>query len=149
MNHRFIKFTKLVLDIMFFGGVVIFISLPFLLKILGKYYSNVITDYYLLMIIVFGVSGIFGIIIISQLRQMMKTVIEESCFVNENVKSLNIMMAASFCIFIMFIIKLIILPTPATGIIALVFFIAALFSKVLAYVFAEAVRYKEENDFTI
>lgn len=149
MNHRFIKFTKLVLDFMFFGGIVIFISLPFLLKILGKYYSSVIKDYYLLMMIIFGISGVFGIIIISQLRRMMKTVVEESCFVNGNVKSLNIMMAASFCIFILFIIKLMILPTPATGIIALVFFIAALFSKVLAYVFAEAVRYKEENDFTI
>ena len=41
------------------------------------------------------------------------------------------------------------MPTPATGIIVLVFFIAALFSKVLAYVFAEAIRHKEENDLTI
>jgi len=30
-----------------------------------------------------------------------------------------------------------------------VFGIAGLFSKVLAYVFEEAVRYKEENDLTI
>ena len=68
-------------------------------------------------------SGVFGLIIISQLRQMMKTVVEKSCFVKENVKSLNIMTVSSFCIFIMFIIKILIMPTPATGIIVLVFFI--------------------------
>ena len=149
VNERFIRFTKLVLDIMFFGGIVVFVNLPFILKFLGKYYSSVITEYILLMLIVFGISGVFGLIIISQLRQMMKTVVEKSCFVKENVKSLNIMTVSSFCIFIMFIIKILIMPTPATGIIVLVFFIAALFSKVLEYVFAEAIRHKEENDLTI
>lgn len=39
MNYRFIKFTKIILDIMFFGGIVVFIILPFILKILGKHYS--------------------------------------------------------------------------------------------------------------
>ena len=49
----------------------------------------------------------------------------------------------------MFIFKLFFVPTPATGIIILVFFIAALFSQVLADVFEKAVNYKEENDLTI
>ena len=41
------------------------------------------------------------------------------------------------------------IPTPATFVIILTFFIAGLFSYVLSMVFAEAVRYKEENDLTI
>ncbi|MCF2569441.1 DUF2975 domain-containing protein, partial [Mediterraneibacter glycyrrhizinilyticus] len=41
------------------------------------------------------------------------------------------------------------LPTPATFIIILTFFIAGLFSYVLSFVFSEAIRYKEENDLTI
>ncbi len=101
------------------------------------------------MLAVFGTSGIFGILIIGQLRKMMKTVIQESCFVYENVKSLNTMAVLSLCIVVMFVIKLCVLPTPATGVIVLVFFIAALFCEVLAHVFAEAVNYKEENDLTI
>lgn len=149
MNGKLIKFTKFVLDIMFFGGIIVFITLPLILKFLGKYYSVLINENFWLMFVVFGISGIFGIIIISQLRQMMKTVIEENCFVYKNVKSLNVMAASSLCISISFFIKLFLLPTPATGIIVLVFFIASLFSEVLAHVFAQAVRYKEENDLTI
>lgn len=149
MDSRFVKFTKYVLDIMFYGGILVFISLPLTLKFLGKYYSVIINEYYLFMLFIFGVAGVFGIIIISQLRRMIKTVMEESCFVYGNVKSLNIMAVSSVCISVLFLIKIIVLPTPATGVIVLVFFIAALFSEVLAHVFAQAVQYKEENDLTI
>lgn len=149
MNRRLIRFTKFVLDFMFYGGFIVLLTLPLSLKFLGKYYSRAISEYFLFMFAVFGASGIFGILIISQLRKMMKTVIQESCFVYENVRSLNNMAMLSVCIAVMFVIKLCILPTPATGVIVLVFFIAALFSEVLAHVFAEAVNYKEENDLTI
>ena len=112
MDTGFIKFTKYVLYIMYFGGFVVLITLPATIKFLGKYYSSVITKNFALMLFVFGISGILGI-------------------------------------FIMFIFKLFFVPTPATGIIILVFFIAALFSQVLADVFEKAVNYKEENDLTI
>ena len=46
-------------------------------------------------------------------------------------------------------IKIFVIPTPATFIIVLTFFIAGLFSHVLSMVFSEAIRYKEENDLTI
>ena len=149
MNVRFIRFTKLILDFMFYGGILVFITLPYTLKLFGKYYSTLINKYFLLMLIIFGVAGIFGILIISQLRKMMKTVLAESCFVYENVKSLNRMAIFSLCIVILFILKLCFIPTPATGVIILVFFIAMLFCEVLAHVFAQAVKYKEENDLTI
>lgn len=149
MNEKLIKFTKFILDIMFFGGLLIFITLPVSLKLLGKYYSVAIYEYYFFMLAIFGISGVFGIIIISRLRKIMRTVKEKSCFVRENVSSLNIMALSSMCIVVAFLVKLFILPTPATGVIVLTFFIAALFSQVLSYVFAQAVSYKEENDLTI
>lgn len=149
MNFKFIKFTKFILDIMFFSGILIFITLPLSLKLLGRYYSDSINEHFLFMLAIFGASGIFGILIIGQLRRMMKTVLKESCFVYENVRSLSTMAVLSLCIVVMFIIKLFVLPTPATGIIVLTFFVAALFSEVLAHVFAQAVCYKEENDLTI
>ena len=148
-DRRLIRFTKLVLDVMFYTGFVIILTLPVSLKFLGKHYSCIINDYFLFMLAIFGASGVFGILIIRQLRRMMTTVIQESCFVYENVKSLNTMAVLSTCIVVMFTIKICILPTPATLVIILVFFIAALFCQVLAHVFAEAVNYKEENDLTI
>ena len=122
-DRRLIRFTKLVLDVMFYTGFVIILTLPVSLKFLGKYYSVVISEYFMFMFAVFAASGIFGILIIRQLRRMMRTVIEESCFVYENVKSLNNMAVLSLCI----VVKICILPTPATGVIILVFFIASLF----------------------
>lgn len=80
---------------------------------------------------------------------MITTVLERNCFVDSNTKSLKVMGKSAFVIAVLFIIKVFILPTPATYIIILTFFIAGLFSHVLSMVFSEAVRYKEENDLTI
>ena len=55
----------------------------------------------------------------------------------------------SFCIAAVSAIRLVIVITPATLVIILVFVIAGLFSKVLSKVFDQAVTYKLENDLTI
>lgn len=142
-------FTKIMLDIMFYCGLAVLATLPFTLKLAGRYYSRQLSDNFISMLFIFAVSGVCGLMIIAQLRRMMKTVIEGACFVPDNVRSLQVMARLSLVIAGAFIIKLFIVPTPATAIIVLVFFIAALFSQVLANVFAEAVRYKEETDLTI
>ena len=80
---------------------------------------------------------------------MMATVVLGDCFVWENVKSLKRMATYSMIIAFVFIVKMFITPTPATAVIVLTFFIAALFSLVLSSVFAKAIRFKEENDLTI
>lgn len=148
-DEKIIKFTKVVLDLMYFSGIIVFITLPFLLKLAGRYYSEAITYNYIPMLIVFASASIFGIFIIGQLRKMMKTVIKDNCFVWQNVKSLEIMSVCSLCVSVLFILKLFFLPTPATFVIIIVFFVAALFSIVLSCVFRQAISYKEENDLTI
>lgn len=148
-ENRMIVFTRYFLDIMFYSGILVVITLPFTLRLAGRYYSEEIGRQYLPMLIIFGVSGICGLIIVFQLRKMIKTVIQKNCFVDNNTKSLRIMGKVSFLIVILFAVKCVLLPTPATFIIVLTFFIAGLFSHVLSLVFAEAVSYKEENDLTI
>lgn len=143
------KVTKTILDFMFYSGIVILVTLPFTLKLAGIYYSENLRRYYWAMLIIFGCSGVCGVLIVHQLRKMMKTVVNQDCFVNGNVKSLKVMGEISFVIAVLFIIKSFLLPTPATFIIILTFFIAGLFSLVLSCVFSEAIRYKEENDLTI
>lgn len=49
----------------------------------------------------------------------------------------------------MSVVRSIVYMTVAMAVVILVFIIAGLFSKVLACVFEEAVRYKEENDLTV
>ena len=55
----------------------------------------------------------------------------------------------SFFIALMSAVRSVVYLTIAMGVVIFVFVIAGLFSKVLAYVFEEAVRYKEENDLTV
>ena len=147
--ERIKKLTKLILDIMFFTGIIVLLTLPIWLRFAGTHYSKDIEIHYLAMLIVFAVSGLNGLLIVNELRKMMKTVLEVNCFVEDNVKSLRRMERYSLVISIFFFIKVLLVPTPATLIIILVFFIAALFSVVLSCVFQEAVNYKDENDLTI
>ena len=148
-QSRLISFTKYFLDFMFFSGILVEVSLPFSLKMLGEYYWKEMAEQYWPMLIIFGLSGICRLIIVYQLRKMMKTVVKRECFVDNNTKSLSTMGKVSFVITVLFIVKCILLPTPASFVIVLTFFIAGVFSHVLSLVFEEAVRFKEENDLTI
>lgn len=148
-GEKLIRATKLLLDVMFYGGIFVIVTLPLSLKYAGIYYSPAFEQYYALMLLIFALAGVCGIVIVGQLRKMMRTVVEKNCFVYENVKSLKTMGITSAVIVLLFTIKCFFLPTPATFIIVLTFFIAGLFSGVLSFVFREAIRYKEENDLTI
>lgn len=143
------KFTKLILDIMFFSGIVVIVTIPVWLGWAGEHYSEAIMEHYWLMMIVFAVSGLSGLMIVNELRRMMRTVVEHNCFVQNNIRSLRMMAKFSLIIAAFFLVKVFFFPTPATLIIVLFFFIAALFSVVLSCVFQEAVDYKNENDLTI
>ena len=140
--------TKLLLDFMFYSGIVVTVTLPFSLKFIGKYHEPIAASYEETTIIYF-VLGIAALVLIRELRKIFKTVLDEDCFVEENVRSLRKMGNWSFFIAVMSIVRSIVYVTIAMGVVILVFVIAGLFSKVLAMVFEEAVRYKEENDLTI
>lgn len=147
-TNSLIKFTKFFLDFMFYCGILVTITIPLSFKFLGNYYPN-ISNNYIAMCIIFILCGFLALWIIYYLRRIFQTVIAKDCFVEENVTALKRMGAASFFISLITFVRLFFVVTPATLVIILVFFIAGLFSLVLAQVFAQAVSYKQENDFTI
>ncbi len=142
------KGTKYFLDFMFYCGILVTATLPFSVKWIGQYVEEIGAHYGELVIIYF-VLGIAAIVILRELRKIFKTVVNKDCFVHENVISLNKMCKWSFFIVMMSIVRTFVYVTPAMLVVILVFIIAGLFSKVLSFVFEEAVGYKEENDFTI
>ena len=93
--------------------------------------------------------GVAALALIRELRRIFQTVLREDCFVQENVDSLGRMGNWSFFIAGMSVARCVVYMTVAMAVVILVFVIAGLFSKVLACVFREAVRYKLENDLTI
>ena len=142
------KGTKYLLDFMFYAGILVTISLPFSLKYIGKYLEAV-EEHYLPAVIIFAILGVLALLLVNELRKMFGTVLAENCFVPENVASLRRMGDLSFFIAAMSAVRCVVYLTIAMLVIILVFIIAGMFSKVLAMVFEEAVRYKEENDLTI
>ena len=143
-----IKITKYLVDIMFWTGILVTLTLPWSIKWAGKYLEQLAENYGEIVTIYF-VLGILGLAIIWELRKMFKTVLARNCFVRANVASLKHMSYYSGLIVLMSIVRTIVYTTIAMLVIILVFVIAGLFCQVLAQIFDEAINYKEENDLTI
>ncbi len=149
MNRNpLVRFTKLLLDFMFYSGIIICITVPIIFKYVGGFY-RIFHTFYLPFCIIFMTAGVFAIVILKELRNMFKTVINENPFVFENAKSLKVMGICAFAISAIMTIRLIFVITPAALVLIIVFLIAGLFSLVLSQVFDQAVTYKQENDLTI
>ena len=147
-RESLIQLTKYILDFIFYDGIITTATLPFSLKFVGKYLDRV-KENYAEAVMIYFVLGIAAVVIIRELRKIFKTVIQKNCFVRDNVVSLDKMFKWSMFIVIMSIVRSVVYLTIAMGVVILVFLIAGLFSKVLAFVFEQAVEYKEENDLTI
>lgn len=140
--------TKYLLDFMFYAGIVVTATLPFSIKKIGEIMPK-LTEHYEELVIIYFVLGIAALVLVRELRRIFRTVLNENCFVQENVVSLRKMGNWSFFIALMLVMRCIVYVTVGVMTTVLVFVIAGLFSKVLACVFEEAVRYKEENDLTV
>lgn len=148
MKDKFLIVSKCMLNVMFFCGIPVTLTVPLTLK----WYSQ-INDYYKLyywqQTVMFLICGVFACLIVYELRKMIRSVENENCFVQENVTSLRRMGNYSFIIAAASVTRLFLYATPGVFVVILVFVIAGLFSKVLANVFYQAIVYKEDNDLTI
>lgn len=148
MKNRITVITKIILDIMFYAGILVTLTLPVTIHLYGKI-NAYFEDYYVWQLILFALSGVLALLIIWELRRMFRTVLQDDCFVEANVISLRRMGTYSFLIAGVTCGRGLMYLTPAIGVVVLVFIIAGLFSKVLSQVFDHAVTYKQENDLTV
>ena len=142
------KFTKALL-----GGLLVLallgtVTLPWTLRWAASLYPTLGTHLTAQSILLMA-CGVGAAAILFELRRMLCTVVGGNAFVRSNVVSLHRMGYFALGIAILSAVRLLLVFTPATLLILGVFFLAALFSFVLAQVFDRAVRYKEENDLTI
>ena len=147
-----IIFTKFLLDFMYFAGiaVTVLLSVPGLMeRVMALLGFQGFEGRYTEIIIIYFVLGILAVLILGELRKMFRTVLKEDCFVKDNVVSLQRMGTYSFVIAVICLLRTVLYMTIAMLVLVLVFVIAGLFSKVLAFVFDKAVEYKLENDLTI
>lgn len=142
------KLTKTIVDIFFYLGIITCISVPFITPKLIRG-LNLNENLIVPTIITLLLSGVCAVFIIYQLKRTFKTLITGNPFVIENTIYLKKMSIAAFIISVIYIAKLFYWFTFATVIIVLVFLIAGLFCLTLRDLFAQAVKFKEDNDLTI
>ena len=144
------KLTKYLLDFMYFAGMVVTVTLPWTVRFIADFFQyEAFQKQYHEVVIIYFVLGLLAILIIGELRKMFRTVLQNDAFVIENVVSLKRMGTYSFLISAICMVRTLLYLTIAMMTLILVFIIAGLFSKVLAFVFEKAIQYKEENDLTI
>lgn len=97
MKNKLTLYTKYLLDLMYFAGMFVTVTLPFSIRFYGTYNSYFRDNYYSLLVVLF-LSGIFAVLILHELRKMFLSVIKDDCFIRENVESLDKMSIYSFCI---------------------------------------------------
>ena len=144
------SFVKLLLDMIFIGGMIILITLPKGLEwYLGRMYYEIGHRTAMFLLGLLYITGALALLIVNEIRKIFSTLKRRNPFMMDNVKSLKYMGIYSFLIAFFYVFKMFFLNSFLTVIIVMIFIIAGFFSIVLGEVFSQAVRAKEENDFTI
>jgi len=148
-QRGFSGLVKHILDLIFVGGMGILLSLPIALKwYLGLMYTRTSENYYFLLGFLF-ITGILALLVVNEIRKLLKNINKRNPFIRDNVKSLNRIAVSCLLIAACYVIKIIFYNSFLTIIITMVFIITGFFSIILAEVFQQAVIVKEENDLTI
>ena len=143
------RLTKVLIESMFFGGILCCAALPFFLPWLTKLLGHSRRDVILYFTVMLELAGLCALYILYQLKAMFKTLLDGNPFVSANVACLRKCGAASFLIALLFLADSLVGFTIASILFVIIFALLGLFSLTLKDVFKQAVVYKEENDFTV
>jgi len=149
-GNRFVyHFTKILLDIMFYGGAVLCVTLPLLLStpFLRTYVHPL--EMRIPFTVILMTSGACAVYIVYQLKTMFKTLVGGNPFVLQNVSALRKCAVASFLIALIYLIRIVFWFTFGSTIIVIIFALLGLFSLTLKDLFKQAVLYKEDADWTV
>ena len=142
------NYIRICLQLVFIGGTLILITLPFLLNYYLQLF-NLPTDIYPPTLTLLYVSGIPALIIIYQFIKLFESVKDANPFVTKNSNYLKTSSFCSLIIAIEYFISIFIFKSVFTIIIMMIFIIAWIGLYILSELFKQAINYKEENDLTI
>jgi hypothetical protein len=148
-NNKVLKLSNILLHLVFLGGVGIFLTLPFCLKMYLDFTNLYNINNYVNIMAVLYTTGVLALLIVHFIIKMFKNVSENKSFINENVKILNNIARCSIVISLIYLISIFIIKSFFVIILFMIFVIIGLMSFVIAGLFSKAISYKEENDLTI
>jgi len=140
-------FIEIFSKIIFIIGILVIITLPYLLKLYVEIFNPVL-DYTAALVILY-VSGVPALIIVYEFIKIFDTLKQDNPFVMENVRYLKVISICSLIISIEYIIGLFFIVSVFEIILIGVFTIAWLGGYILSELLRKAIEYKEENELTI
>ncbi|MCL2841982.1 MAG: DUF2975 domain-containing protein [Oscillospiraceae bacterium] len=148
-KHSFVHYlTKILIDLMFYAGIVTCIVLPFLMPQALDFFSYSQEVRWLFTVVLLA-AGLCAIYILFQLKAIFKTLLVGDPFVYGNVSCLRKCGTASFLIALIFLVRMVFGVTLGAALVVAIFSLLGLFSFTLKDVFKQAVAFKEENDWTV
>ena len=140
--------TKILVDIMFYGGIAACAVLPFAMPMLLRF-IGVSLEFRIVYTTILLSAGVCGVYIMYQLKCMFRTLLGGNPFVSQNVTCLRKCAVASALIACIFLIRLLLWFTIAASVVVVIFSLLSLFSLTIKDLFKQAVAYKEETDWTV
>lgn len=132
-------------------GTAVVVTLPFMLdtyfKLLYDAYS-LQEGYRTFLLIFLSMVGVLGLWIITELILVLRTV-QRDPFIRRNVNALRRVGTAALILAVLFFLKCLYYVTFLTLVCGVAFVVCALIVYTICALFAQAVRYKEENELTI
>jgi len=140
--------TKVLVDIMFFGGILCAAAAPFAYRPVALFFGYK-PKVQVSFVIWIYLSAICALYILWQLKAMFKTLLGGNPFVAKNVACLRKCSVASFLIAIISMVDVIKWFSFVLSSIVIIFALLGLFCLTLKDVFKQAIAIKEENDWTV
>ena len=140
--------TKICIDILFFAGIICCAYIPFSSRLLWNYYG-VENQTELFVKVILLCSGICCVYILRQLKVIFKTLLEGNPFIHANVACLRKISMSCLVISIIYLVKMIFMPTISTIVIISIFIVGCLLCLTLKDLFKQSIYYKDENDLTV
>ncbi len=140
--------TKISIDILFFAGIICCAWIPFSANMLWKYFG-VVNERAIFVMAILLASGICCVYILWQLKVIFKTLLNGNPFIHANVACLRKIAMSCLTISIIYIIKMIFMPTISTIVIVAIFMVGCLLCLTLKDLFKQSIYYKDENDLTV
>jgi uncharacterized membrane protein len=142
------RLTKIFVDVMFYVCILCCIVVPATMPELANFWaydSEVVFPFTIVIIL----SGLCSLYMLWQLKSMFKTFVGGDPFSGANVRCLRKCSVAAFVMALIYLAKMIVWPSITAAVIITIFSLFGLFGLTLKDLFAQAIAYKEENDWTV
>ena len=140
--------TKICVDILFYVAILCCIIIPFSSSLLFRYFGidGPSARFFKAILLASGMTGIY---ILWQLKVIFRTLMEGNPFIHANVSCLRKIAVACLAISLIFIVKMIVMPSISTIVIVAIFTVGCLLCLTLKDLFKQSIYYKDENDLTV